>query len=389
MGRSTKIKLALAIFGIFLYTGDTGSDLFVGKDLVDRCHFRYAASVFSFMTMPGFILGIINAGSLAFEDGFSLKGLLLFLFGAPVAGVIGGFLFIPFGLVWLIWSAIKIENDETGSKAKFVKMLEMMFESFPQWVINMFIMQGLGVYGILNIASTFISGFSVIYGLGEAQAITANNGDPNYPFKKVVLGMITVLLDAVLRGCFLAYAMTIIKSYIVLIPAIYLVIILIVVIVIRKRDGESHKTLLSFRAFLGACLSFVCSSIEDHGINITFRLKSKCIFAVIFIALSATLYATHSSTLFHNNIKISSNFNSSHCENICPPANQTKVELEQWNEMIDYCENIWMTISPETHVIIWTVLGVLFALSIIEGIMEQCFSWMPYRKLYEGTDIFS
>ena len=79
------------------------------------------------MTMPGFICGFIVAGSWAFEDGcciddttdeFSLKGLLLFLLGAPVLAGIGGFLFIPFGLVWLIWSAIKIENDETGTYAK-------------------------------------------------------------------------------------------------------------------------------------------------------------------------------------------------------------------------------------------------------------------------------
>ena len=26
-----------------------------------------------------------------------------------------------------------------------VKMMEMMFESFPQWVINMFIMQGMAI----------------------------------------------------------------------------------------------------------------------------------------------------------------------------------------------------------------------------------------------------
>ena len=237
-------------------------------------------------------------------------------------------------------------------------------------------MQGLGVYGTINITSTIISGFSVIYGLGEAQAFVAK-GDTDYPFKKVVFGMLAVLLDVVLRGCFLAYAMTIIKSYVILIPAIYMVIMLVVVMILQKSD-------VTF--YLAACFSFVCSSMEIETTKIKFRLKSKCLFATIFVALSATLYATHSFTLFHNDKTIPSNFNSSHCENICPPANQTKVELEQWNEMIDYCENIWMTISPETHVIIWTVLGVLFVLSIIEGIMDQCFSWMPYRKLYKETD---
>ena len=96
----------------------TGSDLFVGKDLVDRCHFRYAGLVFSFMIMPGFIIGFVGVGSIAFEDGFSLKRCLLFLLGAPLAGVIGGFLFIPAGLVYLIWSAIKIDSDDTSFGAK-------------------------------------------------------------------------------------------------------------------------------------------------------------------------------------------------------------------------------------------------------------------------------
>ena len=70
------------------------------------------------MTMPGIVIGFMLAGTWAFQDGFSLKRFLLFLLGAPVLGVIGGLLFIPAGLVYLIWSAIKIENDETGSWAK-------------------------------------------------------------------------------------------------------------------------------------------------------------------------------------------------------------------------------------------------------------------------------
>ena len=97
---------------------NTGSDAFNGKDLVDRCHFRYAASVFSFMAMPGVIVGLVFAGGATFEGGFSLTRLLLFLLRAPVFCVIGGVLFIPAGLVYLIWSAINIDSEETGFNAK-------------------------------------------------------------------------------------------------------------------------------------------------------------------------------------------------------------------------------------------------------------------------------
>ena len=70
------------------------------------------------MIMPGFICGFILAGTMSFEDGFSLKRLLLFLLGAPLLSVIAGFLFIPAGLVYLIWSATRIDCEETGTGAK-------------------------------------------------------------------------------------------------------------------------------------------------------------------------------------------------------------------------------------------------------------------------------
>ena len=66
--------------------------------------------------------------------------------------------------------------------------------------------------------------------LRRCQAFSANGGD--FPFKDVVLGMLAVSLDVFLRGCFLAYSMTILKSYVILIPAIYIAIMLIVVIIL-------------------------------------------------------------------------------------------------------------------------------------------------------------
>ena len=53
--------------------------------------------------------------------------------------------------------------------------------------------------------------------------------------------------------------------------------------------------------------------------------------------------------------------------------------------MIDYCDNIWKTVSPETHIAIWAVLGLLLLLSVVEGILEQVYPWMPYQKLYAGS----
>ena len=46
---------------------------------------------------------------------------------------------------------------------------------------------------------------------------------------------------------------------------------------------------------------------------------------------------------------------------------------------------MWKTYSPETHIAIWSVIGLLLLLSVIEGILEQCYPFMPYQKLYVGT----
>ena len=53
--------------------------------------------------------------------------------------------------------------------------------------------------------------------------------------------------------------------------------------------------------------------------------------------------------------------------------------------MIDYCDNLWKTVSPETHIAIWAVIGLLLVLSVVEGILEQFYPWMPYQKLYAGS----
>ena len=46
---------------------------------------------------------------------------------------------------------------------------------------------------------------------------------------------------------------------------------------------------------------------------------------------------------------------------------------------------MWKTYSPETHIAIWSVIGLFLFFSILEGILEQIYPWMPYQKLYAGS----
>ena len=110
------LKLALAILGICLYTGDTIGEVLVGLDLIERCHYFYAASIFSFAIMPGFALAFLLICKEAFKDGCSLKILLVLL--APIGGALGGIAFIPFGLVMLILAAINVDSSGRERDAK-------------------------------------------------------------------------------------------------------------------------------------------------------------------------------------------------------------------------------------------------------------------------------
>ena len=101
------LKLALAILGICLYTGDTIGEVLVGLDLIERCHYFYAASIFSFAIMPGFVWAFSLICILTFFDAHdecSLKILLVLL--APLGGALAGIAFIPGGLVMLILLAM-------------------------------------------------------------------------------------------------------------------------------------------------------------------------------------------------------------------------------------------------------------------------------------------
>ena len=93
---------------------------------------------------------------------------------------------------------------------------------------------------------------------------------------------------------------------------------------------------------------------------------------------------SNSSILFHNSEE-SSQFSSANCSNICQPLNQTEAETKEFEAKRKYCDEMWKTLPRETHIAIWSVIGLLLLLSVIEGILEQCYPFMPYQKLYVGT----
>ena len=115
----------LAIFTLVLFTVDTTSDGVVGHDLYTRCHYKYAASVLSFVAVPGFVMGVL--GAIVFvsdndDESFIEKygcccGLLASISIIFLGAIIGAIIFIPGTFIYLFYSTIKT-NDDTQKNSK-------------------------------------------------------------------------------------------------------------------------------------------------------------------------------------------------------------------------------------------------------------------------------
>ena len=111
------LKKLLGWFRVALFTLDTGSDVYVGVDLIQRCHYRYASGVFSFFWLPGLLSGGAVSAKFGGDylkrkfklDNMCCKRLILFLLGT----IFGPFIFLPGGLYLLVKAALK-PNDEVS-----------------------------------------------------------------------------------------------------------------------------------------------------------------------------------------------------------------------------------------------------------------------------------
>lgn len=264
----------------------------------------------------------------------------------------------------------------------------MMLESFPQFILSLFMMQALQIQEPLNIVSCSASAISVMYGLGDFGAMLSRKNPADYPFSKTVWGTLSTCIDTLLRSFILAYWMTISKAYVIIVPFVF-IFIMILVIFMKNKD--------LFVSFMFAIPSLGCSAFESNREihkHFTFRPLSKGIFAAIVIAFSIYFGISASPKVFDTSDfpsndtnyepspNITNDFKPSDCSTLCQ-GNRTDEEQEAFE---NYCNNLWETIDPEIHQTILIVIGILFFLSMLEWLLESYFDWMPYKKLYEGTD---
>jgi hypothetical protein len=116
-------KIAFPWFGIILYLSDVGTDIVVGTDFIERCHYNYAVSVLTFFWLPGllmggiFSMGIIGKEILKEKYGYDIGGcgrVALFMLGT----LLGPIIVIPGSLYCLVKAAINPSSDKDNTIAK-------------------------------------------------------------------------------------------------------------------------------------------------------------------------------------------------------------------------------------------------------------------------------
>ena len=192
----------------------------------------------------------------------------------------------------------------------------MLLTSVPNWIIGMCIIKGLEIHEPKFIIGTVFSAVSVIYGFGEFLAINANSGELDYPWSKTFWVMLTVLVDCTLRGCFLAYTMTIIKAKVLFIPLVYGIVSIIAILIKKKSDTGLME--VHVEDVIGTMISFVTSGYETKVVNYTFRVMSKCIFSVIIVVTTIIVGITQLSKL-----ETKLDYDLSYCQSICPEDKNT------------------------------------------------------------------
>ena len=139
----------------------------------------------------------------------------------------------------------------------------MIFGSFPQFILGIFILQGLQIQELLNILSTISSFVCVIFAFGDFLAFNVSDEDGSFVY--TILGMMSTVIDTLFRALFIAYMASIFKIYSLIIPVFYFILMLIAICIKKK------KCTLHWQDTLGAAFSFPCSALEHSDTKYTFR----------------------------------------------------------------------------------------------------------------------
>ena len=144
-----------------------------------------------------------------------------------------------------------------------LKLVDMIFGSFPQLILGIFILQGLQIQEPLNILSVFSSFICVIFAFADFLAFNVDEDAPS--LVNTLWGMLSTIIDTFFRAFFIAYLLSIVKIYAMIVPTAYLLLVLIGICMKKKKISLDGHDL--FRS----AISFPCSALEHSDVDYTFR----------------------------------------------------------------------------------------------------------------------
>ena len=196
-----------------------------------------------------------------------------------------------------------------------------------------------------------------------------------------------IKLCFIFRSIFLAYLLTIVKEYTLLLVPLY-VCLMLIAICLKKQN-----CIIDSEDLRGALTSFGCSAHESGRVDYTFRPLSKIVFSCIF--LPTLVFLTYTTVDLPNlGCDLSTDLcDPKICGNICPNVIESGISSGALNvttvDVKSYCSSIWRHLEPSdtlpmpgAHFGFLLTLVLLFVLSTLEGLLEAYAKWCPYRKLY-------
>ena len=219
---------------------------------------------------------------------------------------------------------------------------------------------------LFNWISIVISLVSLVYGLAES--VTYEKFDHHAPFSKVIFSGLSGVIDTFFRVIFISFFASLSSPYsLFLFPIIYIFTFYLSLSIKHK------KIKLDAWEFYACFMTLPSSTYEHDRIDYTLRPNSKLIFnmlAVICLCLTTgKIWEEYPKLKPKEDLPANVTDAFGYCENIC---NVTDISIcHTFNQSEDLYQGILLS------------LWVLLALSILEGIFERFFSFMPHRKFLE------
>ena len=142
----------------------------------------------------------------------------------------------------------------------------MIFGSFPQLILGIFIMQGLQIQELGNVISTVTSFVCVIFAFGDFLAYNVYDEDGSFVY--TIFAMMSTFIDSLFRALFFAYLASVFKLYSLFILVSYFLMMLIAICIKKRKEG---KCSLKGQDIFGTMVSFPCSALEHSDTNYSFR----------------------------------------------------------------------------------------------------------------------